>query len=221
MPWFHRTEFGWTWWDLDRDDPNLNAGLRTKWAGRSGRLLYEDPAVARGKVRAEGASPLPRFPGYQCAGVVWRSHEANATTCHARVMADAACGKRFMTYADSGGCGCYPPAASADCDVTAAPGRGTWDFAPTSSSFDGLSLDMGGGLDGRSLPYAERVCPGILWKTLAGDAAHCLQKIVEGGYDDCGRRFVTYNAHGGGCVSQSCWFLECKARRVNSRSVSC
>lgn len=35
-PWFHRSEFGWSWWDGDADNFNVNAGLRTKWSGPSG-----------------------------------------------------------------------------------------------------------------------------------------------------------------------------------------
>ena len=47
-PWFHRSLFGFSWWDMDKDVANSNAGLRAKWSGPSGAVLYEDPDVTSG-----------------------------------------------------------------------------------------------------------------------------------------------------------------------------
>jgi len=79
-------------------------------------------------------------------------------------------------------------------------GRRTWDFEPIAYSFNGLLIDTSKKLTGQSLPYTGRVCPNIDWKTKAGDASHCLQKIMENDYEDCGRKFITFNANGGGCA---------------------
>ena len=64
--------------------------------------------------------------------------------------------------------------------------RLTWDFEAVSSSFDGLTVNATGGLlwDGKR-------CNDIIWKIKSGDAAHCLQQIIENNYTDCGREFIT------------------------------
>jgi len=202
MPWFHRSQFGWSWWDGDVANANSNAGLRTKWAGPSGTVKYENPDITNGVFTindVEDVDPDPRFPGYECDAIRWLGGEDSATECYARVMEDETCGKRFLTYNANGGCACYPP-AMAVCDTKMVAGRRTWDFEPVGSSFDGLFIDTSKPLSGRSLPYSGRVCPQIIWKTGAGDAVHCLQKIAEGDYGDCGRNFMTFNANGGGCA---------------------
>mmetsp|Transcript_9431 Transcript_9431/g.13850 ORF Transcript_9431/g.13850 Transcript_9431/m.13850 type:complete len:599 (-) Transcript_9431:363-2159(-) len=200
-PWFHRSQFGWSWRDMDPLNRNSNAGLRTKWSGPSGTQKYEDPDITNGKftVNVEGVNPNPRFPGYECVGRVWLNGGAeSATDCYTRVMDDVTCGKRFMTF-NNGGCACYPT-DMATCETQMVAGRLTWDFEAVSSSFDGVLIDTGKALTRNSLPYSGRVCPQIIWKTGAGDASHCLQKIIENKYEDCGRNFVTFNANGGGCA---------------------
>jgi len=203
-PWFHRPHFGWSWYDFDPASQNSNAGLRTKWSGPSGTQKYENPDITDGKftVNVEDVNPNPRFPGYECETIIWMDVKADsATDCYNRVMDDDSCGKRFMTY-NSGneGCACYPT-NMAVCATKMIAQRLTWDFEPVVSSFDGFLIDTSKNLSGASLPYAGRVCSNkIIWKTKAGDASHCLQKIVEGDYDDCGRNFITFNANGGGCA---------------------
>merc|ERR1711935_969839 len=99
------------------------------------------------------------------------------------------------------GCACYPTDMAA-CNIDSVAQRLTWDFEPIVSSFDGLFIDTSKSLSNNNLPYSGRVCPQIKWKGGAGDASHCLQKIMEnadGSYSDCGRNFVTFNA-GGGCA---------------------
>jgi len=201
-PWFHRSEFGWSWWDMDPSNDNSNAGLRTKWSGPSAMSKYENPGTTSGKytVLVEDVNPNPRFAGYECEGVgSWVGAE-NATDCYYRVMNDTDCGKRFMTYTENNACGCYPPAMTACDNPRLGGGRRTWDFQPISSSFDGLFIDISKTLTGQSLPYNGRRCPQIIWKIKAADASHCLQKIMENDYEDCGRKFVTFNANGGGCA---------------------
>jgi len=202
-PWFHRTKFGWSWRDFDPDNSNSNAGLRTKWSGPSGTSLYENPDITGGRftVKVEGVNPDPRFPGYECEEIQWDSATAaDATECYLRVMDDDNCGKRFMTYnSANSGCACYPEDMST-CNVLKRSGRLTWDFEPVSSSFDGLFIDTSKPFSSTSLPFNGRRCPDIKWKLSAGDPSHCLQKIVENDYADCGRNFITWNSANGGCA---------------------
>ena len=125
-PWFHRIEFGWDWWDGDRENPNSNAILRTKWSGSSGKSLYENPDITSGKFLVNGMDP--RFPGYECDGIQWRSGADSATECYERMLKDESCGKRFMTYNNLNfGCACYAP-DMATCDPKMVSGRLTFDF---------------------------------------------------------------------------------------------
>jgi len=203
-PWFHRSEFGWGWWDTDPSNFNSNAGLRTKWSGDSGPVKYENPDITSGKnkVLVDNVNPNPRFPGFECDGINWLGGKNNATECYYTVMGlENECGKRFMTYnTANNGCGCYSP-NMAVCATKGVSGRLTWDFEPVVSSFDGLYIDIDESLSQNSLPYTGRVCPQINWmQGGGGDASHCLQKMIEnidGLFDDCGRNFVTFNAAGG------------------------
>jgi len=204
-PWFHRTQFGWSWRDQDPLNPNSNAGLRTKWSGPSGASKYENPDITEGKftVNVEGVNPNPRFPGFECNNIQWLGGADSATECYERVINDENCGKRFMTFnVLNFGCACYLP-DMAICETKMVAGRQTWDFLPVVSSFDGFFIDTDKQLTQGSLPYNGRVCPQIIWKSGAGDASHCLQKVIAnigGEYDDCGRNFITWNANGGGCA---------------------
>eukprot|EP00554_Chaetoceros_debilis_P008578 CAMPEP_0194104764 /NCGR_PEP_ID=MMETSP0150-20130528/5059_1 /TAXON_ID=122233 /ORGANISM="Chaetoceros debilis, Strain MM31A-1" /LENGTH=660 /DNA_ID=CAMNT_0038792405 /DNA_START=67 /DNA_END=2049 /DNA_ORIENTATION=+ len=205
-PWFHRSEFGWGWWDGDADNFNVNAGLRTKWSGSSGEVKYEDPDITNGvnKVLVEGVNPDPRFTGKECETRIWLNGGADtATKCYSRMMDDDRCGKRFMTRNSlNDGCACYPTNMSF-CSAEIQPGRLTWDFEPIQSSFDGLLVDTTKAFSNNQLPYNGRRCPNILWKGKSGDVSHCLQIIMLGEGDkdvsDCGRNFITYNSANGGC----------------------
>jgi hypothetical protein len=42
-PWFHREEFGFSFWDIDVNNNNSNAALRAKWTGELMPNLYEKP----------------------------------------------------------------------------------------------------------------------------------------------------------------------------------
>lgn len=152
--------------------------------------------------------------GYECEGISWNWGAANATQCYELTMGDDDCGKRFMTYnSANSGCACYP-VDMAVCNVLNRAARLTWDFEPVSSSFDGLLIDTSKPFNvGTALPFKDRRCPNIMWKTVAGDASHCLQKIVEGDYDDCGRNFITWNSANGGCA---CYAPEQTCTRAES-----
>merc|ERR1719469_143046 len=105
-----------------------------------------------------------------------------------------------MTYnVGNEGCACYALTMNI-CEPKMVAQRVTWDFLPVSSSFGGRFIDTSKQLTQGALPYTGRVCPQIIWKTKAADASHCLQKIVENNYPDCGNRFITFNANGGGCA---------------------
>merc|ERR1712183_421050 len=86
------------------------------------------------------------------------------------------------------------------CEAKMVAQRTTWDFQPRSFSFGGFSIDVTKKLTRNALPYADRVCKNIIWKTGAGDASHCLQKIIESKYPDCGTKYITFNRNGGGCA---------------------
>jgi len=201
-PWFHRTQFGWSWFDGQPDNQNSNAGLRTKWSGSSGPSKYVNPDITSGKflVQVEGVKPLPRFYGFACETINWYDKADNATQCYEKMMENDECGKRFMTYnSGNNGCACNPT-NMAVCVVFFQAQRLTWDFEPIVSSYDGLFIDNEKVLSGTKLPYSGRRCPQIRWKGKAGDVSHCLQKIVENKYEDCGRRFLTWNTANGGCA---------------------
>jgi len=201
-PWFHRSEFGWSWYDSNPIDVNSNANLRTKWSGTSATNKYENPDVTEMKftVNEEDVSPSPRFPGYECASIEWSGKVDSATECYQRMMGDENCGKRFMTFNSLNfGCACYPTDLTV-CEITKQPGRQTWDFEPIASSYDGLLIDTSKARSQNKLPYDNRECKNIMWKTKAGDASHCLQKIIENHSEDCGRDFITFNGNGGGCA---------------------
>jgi len=201
-PWFHSSEFGWSWRDDDPDDHNSNAGLRTKWDGAKGTRKYENPDITDKKftVNVEDVAPDPRFPGFECEGIQWNGRVDSATECYWQTMEDDNCGKRFMTFNEINfGCGCYPPQMTV-CEPKKRAGRLTWDFEAVVSSFDGLFIDTNKRLTQRTLPYTNRRCPQILWKTVAGDASHCLEKIMDNNYSDCGRKYITFNANAGGCA---------------------
>jgi len=202
-PWFHRTEFGWDWRDSEPSNFNSNAGLRAKWSGPSGPVLYKNPDQVSGRflVKAENVNPYPRFDnGVECSGIKWNGGADSATECYERTMEDENCGKRFMTFNVANfGCGCYPP-DMAVCETERIASRHTWDFEPVVYSFKGVLVDITKALTANALPYNGRECPQIIWKIGAGDISHCLQKLMEGNYPDCGRRFITWNSADGGCA---------------------
>jgi len=193
-PWFHRTQFGFDWWDSNPDDFNSNALLRAKWSGPSVESKYENPQITSGMflVFEEDVTPEPRFKAAECKKKLkWfeRGTIDNATECYKSVMADDDCGKRFMTMnpVDPPGCACYPVDMT-KCDVNPnILNRLTWDFESVSSSFDGLTVDE------QTPLWENRRCLDVIWKpeSKSGDVAHCLQKIIEKNYTDCGRQFIT------------------------------
>ena len=194
-PWFHRGRFGWSWWDPEPDNTNSNVNLRTKWAGARLTNKYIDPQVTAGDhlVLVENVDPNPRFPSFQCLQSKWTSGVKNATHCYHTTMDNPDCGKRFMTYVNGGGCACYP----VDMDICVpanAANRGTWDFNPRVSSFDGLMIDVENPL------WKGRRCDNIQWKTKSGDATQCLEKLMDAQYPDCAKNFMTWNAADGGCA---------------------
>jgi len=201
-PWFHRTQFGFDWWDSNPDDFNSNALLRAKWSGPSVESKYENPQITSGMflVFEEDVTPEPRFKAAECKKKLkWfeRGTIDNATECYKSVMADDDCGKRFMTMnpVDPPGCACYPVDMT-KCDVNPnILNRLTWDFESVSSSFDGLTVDE------QTPLWENRRCLDVIWKpeSKSGDVAHCLQKIIEKNYTDFGRQFITYNTANGGC----------------------
>eukprot|EP00979_Chaetoceros_neogracilis_P013476 scaffold3846_cov291-Chaetoceros_neogracile.AAC.11 len=139
-PWFHRTEFGWSWSDSEPLNSNSNAGLRTKWSGKSGPSKYVNPDISSGKftVNVEGEDPNPRFSGFRCQDIAWSGDADSATACYERMVDDPNCGKKFMTYnTGNNGCACYPPSVTI-CEVKDESSRQTWDFDPVLSSFDGI-----------------------------------------------------------------------------------
>jgi len=197
-PWFHRKKFGLSWRDGAPANTNSNAGLRAKWSGTPAPSKYEDPRVTNGDhlILAEDVDPNPRFPGFECKQRIWMTGGSpNATDCYKRVMDDDDCGKRFVTY-NSGGCACYPVEMDT-CVPMGVAGRRTWDLDPQGNSFDGLMIETENPL------WNGRECNNIKWKgdaARAGDAAHCLQKLMEAQYPDCGRSFMTWNSANGGCA---------------------
>jgi len=198
-PWFHRSEFGWSWWDTDPDNFNSNAVLRAKWSGPSGESKYVDPIITDGKltVNIEGVNPEPRFPGFQCVGINWLFKTDSATACYEEVMANDSCGKRFMTFnVGNFGCACYPPDV-ATCAVNYIAMRAAWDFEPIVSMFEGIFIDSSKALSFNNLPYKDRHCPGIIWLIGAGDLSQCLQIVIQDYYDQCGRNFITWMGNGG------------------------
>jgi len=203
-PWFHRSQFGWHWNDSEPSNPNSNAGLRTKWSGPSGANKYENPDITSGRflVNREGVNPNPRFSGYECEGLNWLSEtQDNASDCYDEIMERDECGKRFMTYnTANNGCACYPT-NMAICEVKHIAARLSWDFEPVEDTYDGLFIDPDEVLSNNNLPYNGRECPRIQWGVLgkAGDRSHCLQKLVEGNFSECGKKFLTWNAANGGC----------------------
>jgi hypothetical protein len=222
-PWFHRTEFGWSWSDSEPLNSNSNAGLRTKWSGKSGLSKYVNPDISSGKftVNVEGEDPNPRFSGIQCQDIAWSEKADNATACYKRMIGDPSCGKKFMTYntGDNNGCACYPPSVTI-CEVNYQSSRQTWDFDPVVSSFDGVLVDTNKVLTQNALPYVGRECPNINWKpeAKAGDPSDCLQKIIEGNFADCGRKFITWNSANGGCACYPPGQESCTKDETLSRS---
>lgn len=188
-PWFHRSLFGWSWWDGDTGNANSNAGLRAKWSGPSGASLYIDPDITSGRFLVNGQEP--RFPGFECEGRVWGDEAGTATECYERMLADASCGKRFMTY-NSGGCACYP-VDLASCVPSTVSGRLTWDFVPVPSSVRGYILP--------DTPlHSGKRCQDIIWKYTAGDAFDCLEKLMTEADPACGTTYMTWNSANGGCA---------------------
>jgi len=202
-PWFHRSQFGWHWNDGDSPNMNSNAGLRTKWSGTSAKNKYENPDITSGRflVLREGVEANPRFSSFDCEEVNWLPVSTpNASECYDQMMERDECGKRFMTYnTANSGCACYPT-NMAICKVAFRAARLSWDFEPVGDTFDGLFIDPDEERTGNKLPYEGRECPNIQWETKAGDRSHCVQKIIEGNYDDCGRKFITWNGINGGCA---------------------
>jgi len=194
-PWFHRPKFGWSWWDGDPDNSNSNANLRTKWSGSLAPNKYEDPRVTNGDnlVLVEDVDPNSRFSSFQCLQGQWMNGAQTATDCYYLTMDNPECGKRFMTYVNGGGCACYPVDMDT-CDPRNAANRGTWDFDPRESSFDGLMIDAENPL------WSGRRCFNIQWKSTAGDATQCLQQLMEAQHPDCARNFMTWNSANGGCA---------------------
>merc|ERR1711957_399385 len=91
------------------------------------------------------------------------------------------CGKRFMTYVNGGGCACYP----VDMDICVpanAANRGTWDFNPRVSSFDGLMIDVENPL------WKGRRCDNIQWKTMSGETYGCPVPRLREKFHDLERR---------------------------------
>jgi len=220
-PWFHRSEFGWDWTDDDSSNLNSNAGLRAKWSGTLAPNKYKSSDVTSGRnlVKVEGVNPYPRFKNVECVGIDWVNinNAANATKCYKLMTENDSCGKRFMTFnPNNSGCGCYPPETST-CVARFGANRLTWDFSPRVPSFAGLFIDPEKKLSRNALPYDGRECPNINWKTTAGDPMHCLQKIVEGKFEDCGRKFITWNVGNFGCACyppsvETCTRSESKGR---------
>jgi len=201
-PWFHRSQFGWHWNDSEPSNSNSNAGLRTKWSGTSGANKYENPDITSGRflVNREGVNPNPRFPGYECVGINWLDEvQDSASECYDQMMERDECGKRFMTYnTANNGCACYPT-DMAICEVEHRAMRLSWDFEPVEDTYDGLFIDPDEVRTSNKLPYDGRECPRIQWIEKAGDRTHCLQKLVEGNFSECGRKFLTWNDANGGC----------------------
>ena len=207
-PWFHRSQFGFSWHDQDVDNRNSNANLRCKWNGPKGKNLYINPDITSGKWLVNGADP--RFPGFECEGRVWGIGGKNADTateCYDRVMADATCGKRFVTY-NSGGCACYP-VDMAECKPLGVSGRLTWDFEPVPSSINGHLIAA-------PLHNGKR-CQDIIWKYTAGDAEHCLEKIITKADPACGTSYMTWNSANGGCACYAPAQDTCTTKRESGR----
>ena len=207
-PWFHRSQFGFSWHDQDKDNRNSNANLRCKWNGPSGKNLYINPDITSGKWLVNGADP--RFPGFECEGRVWGiggKGADTATECYDRVMADATCGKRFVTY-NSGGCACYP-VDMAECKPLGVAGRLTWDFEPVPSSINGHLIAA-------PLHNGKR-CQDIIWKYTAGDAEHCLEKIITKADPACGTSYMTWNSANGGCACYAPAQDTCTTKREAGR----
>jgi len=196
-PWFRRKQFGFSWLDFDEDNANSNAGLVAKWGGSRAPHKHVNPSLSNALLQVEGEDPNPRFPGYECEQIIWMSGGSpDVTDCYNRVMANDEMGKRFVTWKNDGGCAGYP-ADMVECKVVGRAARLTWDLDPRSFSFDGLIVDPDEPL------WTNRECNNIQWKTSAGDAAQCLQKLFAGPpgpFPDCGRRFMTWNAVNGGCA---------------------
>merc|ERR1740123_1745980 len=194
---------------MDPDNHNSNAILLAKWSGTPAPSLYENPDITSGRFLVNGAEP--RFPGYECDGIQWGGGADSATACYERMLEDDTCGKRFMTYNSiNNGCACYAP-DMAICEPRMVSGRQTWDFEPVSSSFGGVLIDPNARL------HNGKRCQNIIWKTGAGDASHCLQKIIEAGYSDCGRKYITFNANGGGCACYPPEQTTCETTRESGR----
>lgn len=213
-PWFHRKQFGLSWYDSDPGNFNSNARLTAKWAGDRAPNKYVDPRITNGDflLQVEGEDPNPRFDGFQCTQSIWFSGGApNATDCYNRIMADDSLGKRFVTWKPDGGCAGYPVTME-KCEVLPSATRLTWDLDPRGFSFDGLMIDPDILWDGRE-------CKNIKWKFKAGDASHCLEKLMAGQYEDCGRNFMTWNSANGGCA---CYAPEqpCENKRADTKKRS-
>lgn len=210
-PWFHRSHFGWSWWDTDPDNQRSGAILVAKWGGNRLQVRYENPDITSGRFLVNGQSP--RFPGFECLGIKWKGGADSATACYEKMLQDDSCGKRFMTYnVLNNGCACYAPEMNT-CDARVVSGRTSFDFEPVQYSFDGYFINPD-----KMLHNGKR-CENIVWlKGGVGDASHCLQKIIETNYSQCGRNFVTFNANGGGCACYPPGQTTCgKARRESGR----
>jgi len=206
-PWFHRTQFGWDWRDMQIENFNSNAGLRAKWGGKGAPRLYEDPKITDKLTTindVEGVDPNPRFTGIECISPMWSGKGSGANECYERMLNNTDCNKRWMTMNPLNlGCACYPKDMT-KCNAKNVGNRRTWDFDPLVSSYDGLFIDLEKQLTQGKLPYSGRICSDdIMWlgsEMKAGDPSHCLQKIIEGDFPDCGRRFITWNSANGGCA---------------------
>lgn len=210
-PWFHRSLFGWDWYDADPENHGSNAALRAKWSGPKGVQLYENPDITSGRFLVESAEP--RFPGYECKNIIWGEAEDDATKCYERMLSDDNCGKRFMTYNSNGGCACYAP-DMAICDPKMVSGRRTWDFEPIASSFGGFFLPD-------NMLHNGKRCQDIIWLTSAGDASHCLEKVIaslnDPNSEKCGTKYITFNANGGGCACYPPEQTTCATTRESGR----
>jgi len=187
---FHRPLFGWDWWEQEPDNANTNVILRAKWSGTHAANPYVNPELVNRLVRGAAA----RYNEWRCDGIQWGSPLDTADLCYERMLADDNCGKRFMTYnAGNFGCACYPPDLTS-CVGKREPFRLTWDFVPSPPDFGGFRLS-----DTMVFENLGR-CQDIQWKFTAGDDLHCLQTIIEANDPECGTKFITWNALGGGCA---------------------
>jgi len=232
QPFFVRSEFGWSWRDIDPNDPNSNTQVRLKWGGNSAPQKYENPLkdkVLIDVTEPYGVNPNATYVGYECIVPdnlkpfdTYFTKATDATDCYRQVMEEDKCGKRFLTFGEQDkegdglyGCACYPPQMES-CNSTGQPDRRTWDFRPVSYSFGGLSVDITKTLrQVNQLPWIDRECENVKYVTNAASLSQCLEKLVEADFKfcvdgfqyDCEKNVITWNANADGGNECGCYPL--------------